>query len=601
MRNPYLSRKRTIQALFVIVAAIFLVRLFYLQIINTSYKLTASNNVLRYTTQYPARGLVFDRNNELLVYNEAVYDLMVVPKQVKQLDTLELCRIIGITKDAFDQNLKRAKNYSRFKPSEFEKQLSKETYGFLEEKLYRFPGFFVQPRTIRKYAQPIAAHTVGYIGEVGPRQIEQNPYYNQGDYIGISGVEKTYEEVLRGKKGVKIKMVDVHNREVGSYMDGRFDTIAEMGNSLYITIDSKLQAYGELLMTGKRGSVVALDPSNGEVLALVSSPAYNPNLLVGRIRAANYNRLSEDSLKPLFNRALMATYPPGSTFKLANGLVGLQHGVTTPQSRFPCAGRETKPIRCSHGHASPLPLNEAIEHSCNPYFWGVFRTTIEDQGRRNTEEAFNNWRADIVSLGLGSPVGLDLFSEVDGKIPQASYYNRIYGKNRWRALTIRSLSIGQGEILLTPVQLANMAATIANRGFFYPPHLIKAIGKDDSIKPVVIEKRVSNINPYHFEPIIDGMHRVFTGGHGTARYYALKDISMCGKTGTAENPHGKDHSLFIAFAPKENPQIAIAVVVENAGFGSTWAVPIAVLMMEKYLKGEISRPDIEQRMITGKP
>ncbi|MDZ4203244.1 MAG: penicillin-binding transpeptidase domain-containing protein, partial [Bacteroidales bacterium] len=450
-------------------------------------------------------------------------------------------------------------------------------------------------------SRPNAAHVLGYIGETSPRQIEIDPYYKQGDYVGISGVERTYENVLRGQKGVKIKMVDVHNREVGTYMDGRFDTIAIMGDNLFITLDARLQAYGETLMANKRGSIVAIEPLTGEVLALVSSPSYDPNLLIGRIRAYNYNRLFEDSLKPLFNRALMATYPPGSTFKLANALVGLHQGVIVPQTRYGCSGRETKPIRCSHSHYSPLALIEAIEHSCNPYFWGVYRAIIENPTIRNTENAFNRWRSDMLSLGLGNPVGLDLFSEQGGKIPLASEYNRIYGKGRWRALTIRSLSIGQGEILLTPLQMANLAAAIANRGFFYPPHLVKAIRNNDSIKPLNIEKRISNIEPQHFDVIIDGMHRVFTAGHGTARWYALPDILMCGKTGTAENPHGKDHSLFIAFAPKDDPKIAIAVVVENAGFGATWAVPIAVLMMEKYLKGEISRPWVEEKMLTGKP
>ncbi len=601
MRNPFHGRKVLIIGLFLVVGAVFVMRLFYLQVIDTSYKLSASNNVFRYVTQYPARGWVYDRNNQLLVYNEAVYDLMVIPRLAKNIDTAEFCRIIGIEKSTFIQNMDRTKSYSRVKPSIFERQLSKETYGILEEKLYKFPGFFVQTRTLRKYTYTIAAHTLGYIGEVSPRQIEADPYYAQGDYIGISGIEQTYESVLRGRKGVKIKMVDVHNREVGSYQDGRFDTAAIMGNNLVITIDAKLQAYGEALMANKRGSIVAIEPSSGEVLALVSSPAYNPNLLVGRIRAQNYGILNEDSLKPLFNRALMATYPPGSTFKLANGLVGLHQGVITPQSRFGCAGRETKPIRCSHGHSSPLPLNEAIEHSCNPYFWGVFRSIIENPQTRNTEAAYNNWCADMQSLGFGNVVGLDLFSEQRGKIPLPSEYNKIYGKGRWRALTIRSLSIGQGEILLTPIQMANFAATIANRGFFYPPHLVKAIGKNDSLKPIRIEKHISNIEPYHFDIIIDGMHRVFTAGHGTARWYALPDILMCGKTGTAENPHGKDHSLFIAFAPNDDPKIAIAVVVENAGFGATWAVPIAVLMMEKYLKGEISRLEIEERMLNGKP
>lgn len=597
MRNPYADRKFLIIGAFVLVGIIFLLRLFYLQIIDQSYKLSASNNVLRYVTQYPARGLIYDRNGELLVYNEAAYDLMVIPRQVRNIDTAELCRIIGIDKETYIRNLTRARNYSWYKPSVFEQQISRETYGYLEEKLFKYPGFFVQTRTLRKYSKPIASHTVGYIGEVSSRVIENNPYYRMGDYIGISGIERTYETLLRGQKGVRIMMVDVHNREVGSYMNGKFDTTSVIGTNLYITIDAVLQEYGERLMQNKRGSIVAIEPSTGEVLALVSSPSYDPNLMVGRARNRNYNILAQDSLKPLFNRALMATYPPGSTFKMANALVSLQNGVITPLSRYPCSGKETRPIRCSHGHYSPLALRDAIEHSCNPYFWGTFRDMMESRRFKNTAEAYTKWVQDIQSFGFGKTIGLDLFGEQAGKIPQPTEYNRIYGVNRWRAMTIRSLSIGQGEILLTPVQLANMAAIFANRGYYYQPHLVKAVGDGDSIKPLVLEKINTNIDKAYFHDIVEGMHQVFTGPHGTARWYRLDDIPMCGKTGTAENPHGKDHSLFIAFAPKDEPKIAIAVVVENAGFGATWAVPIATLMMEKYLKGEISRKHVEERML----
>jgi len=597
MRNPYADRKFIIMGLFALVGVIFLLRLFYLQIIDQSYKLSASSNVLRHVTQYPARGLIYDRNGELLVYNEAAYDLMVIPNQVRNIDTAELCRILGIDKDTYIRHLARAKNYSRFKPSLFEQQLSRETFGLLEEKLFKFPGFFVQTRTLRKYSKPIASHTVGYIGEVSSRVIETNPYYRMGDYIGISGIERTYETLLRGQKGVRIIMVDVHNREVGSYKNGKFDTTAIMGSDLYITIDAVLQQYGERLMQNKRGSIVALEPSTGEVLALVSSPSYDPNLMVGRARDHNYTILSQDTLKPLFNRALMATYPPGSTFKMANALVSLQNGVFTPLSRYPCSGEGSRPIRCSHNHSSPLALREAIEKSCNPYFWGTFRDMMDSRRFANTADAYAKWVQDIQSFGFGKAIGLDLFGEQPGKIPQPGEYNRIYGVNRWRAMTIRSLSIGQGEILLTPVQLANMAAIFANRGYYYPPHLVKAVGEGDSIKPLVIERVNTNIDPANFHDIVEGMHQVFTGRHGTARWYHLNDIPMCGKTGTVENPHGNNHSLFIAFAPKDNPEIAIAVVVENAGYGATWAVPIATLMIEKYIKGEVSRKHVEERML----
>jgi penicillin-binding protein 2 len=597
MRNPYSGRKYVVIGLIIAIGIVFILRLFYLQIIDRSYKLSASNNVLRYMTQYPARGLIYDRNGDLLVYNEAAYDLMVVPRQVRNIDTTEFCQIIGIDKEAYIRNLNRARAHSWFRPSVFEQQISRETYGYLEEKLFKYPGFFVQTRTLRKYSRPVAPHTLGYIGEVNNRVIETNPYYRMGDYIGISGIERTYEEVLRSHKGVRIRMVDVHNREVGSYMEGRFDTSAVMGTDLYITLDATLQAYGELLMQNKRGSIVAIEPSTGEILALVSSPAYDPNLMVGRARSRNYNRLSQDTLKPLFNRALMATYPPGSTFKMVNALISMQHGVITAHSRYACGGRETRPIRCSHNHRSPLALRDAIEHSCNPYFWGSFRDLMESSKFKNTAEAYSQWVDDIHSFGFGKTFGSDLFGEQTGKIPLPSEYNRIYGVNRWRALTIRSLSIGQGEILLTPLQMANMAAIFANRGFYYPPHLVRAVAEGDSIKPLEIERNYTNIDRKHFDDVVEGMHQVFAGDHGTARWYRLNDIEMCGKTGTAENPHGKDHSLFVAFAPKDNPKIAIAVVVENAGFGATWAVPIATLMMEKYLKGEVSRKHVEERML----
>ena len=597
MRNPYSDRKYFVITLIVLVGFVFILRLFFLQIIDRSYKLSASNNVLRYMTQYPARGLIYDRNGELLVYNEAAYDLMVVPRQVRNIDTTELCQIIDIDKETFVKNLNRARAHSLFRPSVFEPQISRETYGYLEEKLYKYPGFFVQTRTLRKYSKPVAPHTLGYIGEVNRRVIESNPYYRMGDYIGISGIERTYEETLRGEKGVKITMVDVHNREVGSYMDGRFDTMASMGTNLYITIDATLQEYGELLMQNKRGSIVAIEPSSGEILALVSSPAYNPNLMVGRARNKNFSKLSEDTLKPMFNRALMATYPPGSTFKMVNALISMQHGVITAKSSYPCSGTETRPIRCSHNHKSPIALKDAIEHSCNPYFWGSFRDLMDSPKFQNVSEAYSQWVDDIHSFGFGKMFDTDLFSEQTGKIPLPVEYNRIYGENRWRALTIRSLSIGQGEILLTPLQMANMAVITANKGFYYPPHLVKAFGEGDSIKPLLPERVYTNIDQRHFDDVVEGMHQVYTGAHGTARWYRLDDIEMCGKTGTAENPHGKDHSLFVAFAPKENPKIAIAVVVENAGFGATWAVPIATLMMEKYLKGEISRRHVEERML----
>lgn len=591
------SRKQTVIAIFLATGIIFLGRLFYLQIIDDSYELSANNNVLRYVTQYPARGLIYDRNGKLLVYNEAVYDLMVLPRQVKDIDTLEFCRLLEITPEGFVQRMKKARDYSRFKPSLFEKQISKETYGYLEEKMYRFPGFFVQPRTLRKYPEPMGAHLLGYVGEVNQSIIDKDPYYKSGDYIGISGIEKSYEEDLRGKKGIKIRMVDVHNREVGSFQNGLYDTLAVMGKDLYLTIDAELQQYGELLMQGKMGSVVAIEPSSGEILAFLSSPTYDPNLLVGRVRGKNFSELSKDPVKPLLNRAMMGQYPPGSTFKMVNDLVGMQEGVLNTHTHYTCQGPGSSPIRCTHHHQSPLDVYVAIQQSCNPFHWQVYRSILNNPRRKNVKENYTAWRNHIMSMGFGHKLGTDMQFELSGNIPSAEKFDAIYGKGRWNAMTVRSLSIGQGEILVTPLQLANSAAVMANRGYYIVPHVVKSMGTD---KPGEnkFNKVTSTIDPAYFEIAVEGMRQVAT--MGTAKWYQIEDITMCGKTGTAENPHGEDHSLFMAFAPADNPVIAIAVIVENSGFGSTWALPVASLMIEKYIKREVTRKDVEERMINGK-
>lgn len=591
------SRRQTVIAIFLVIGFIYLVRLFYIQVVDKSYTLSANNNVLRYVTQYPARGLIYDRYGTLLVYNEAVYDLMVLPKQVNDIDTTEFCRLLEISPEGFAERMEKAVNYSRYKPSLFEKQISKETYGYLEEKMYRFPGFFVQPRTIRYYPKPIGAHLFGYVGEVTQGMIDKNPYYKSGDYIGISGIEKSYEEVLRGIKGMKIKMVDVHNREVGSFQEGRFDSAAIMGEDLYLSIDAELQEYGEQLMKGKMGSVVAIEPSTGEILAFLSSPSYDPNLLVGRVRSKNYRMLSEDAVKPLLNRAMAGTYPPGSTFKMVNDLVGLQEGLLDLHTRYSCQGKTSSPIRCTHTHQSPLGVLTAIEQSCNPFHWQVFRTIITNGGYGGIRSNYVAWRNHVMSLGFGQKLGTDLQFELSGNIPSAEKFDGIYGKGHWNALTIRSLSIGQGEILVTPLQLANSAAVMANRGYYIVPHVVKGIGEKHR-KPASFRKVVSTIDKEHFEIIVDGMRQVAT--MGTARWFQIDSVSMCGKTGTAENPHGDDHSLFMAFAPADNPKIAIAVIVENAGFGSTTALPIASLLIEKYIKRKVLRKDVEEDMLTKK-
>lgn len=591
------SRKQTIIAIFLVIGMIFITRLFYIQVIDDSYALSANNNVLRYVTQYPARGLIYDRNGKLLVYNEAVYDLMVLPAQVKEIDTAEFCMLLDITIEGFRERLAKAKKFSRYKPSLFEKQISKETYGFLEEKMYRYKGFFVQPRTLRKYPKAIGAHLFGYVGEVTQGLIDKNPYYKSGDYIGVSGIEKAYEEQLRGKKGLKIKMVDVHNREVGSYGEGKYDTASVMGQDLYLSIDGDLQEYGEMLMANKMGSVVAIEPSSGEILAFLSSPSYDPNLLVGRVRGKNYKMLSEDPVKPLLNRALMGTYPPGSTFKMVNDLVGLQEGVLDIHTRYSCQGPGSSPIRCTHNHQSPADVFIAINQSCNPFHWLVFRSIINSAQHGSIRDNYVAWRSHVLSLGFGHKLGTDLQPELTGNVPSAEFYDKIYGRGHWNSMTIRSLSIGQGEILVTPLQLANYAALMANRGSYVVPHVVRSSGTNKAINKAY-PRVESTIDREHFEIAVEGMRQVAT--EGTAKWYQIEGITMSGKTGTVQNPHGKDHSLFMAFAPAENPKIAIAVIIENAGFGSTWALPIASLMIEKYINGKINRPEIEERMINGK-
>ena len=599
--KQYSFRQYVIIAIVLLVGFVFLLRLFYLQVIDGRYKLDAKNQALRYITEFPARGYVFDRDGKLLVYNEAAYDLMVVPRQVKEIDTLQLCELLGMTKETFINKLIQAKKYSRYKPSVFEKQISAESYGALQEKLFKFSGFYVQTRTLRKYPQRTAAHSLGYIGEVSKRITENFPYYKDGDYIGISGVENSYEKELRGIKGMRIVMVDVHNREKGAYKNREYDTLAIAGSHLTATIDAELQKYGEQLMQNKMGSIVAIEPATGEILAIVTSPSYDPNLLVGRVRSKNYTKLSKDTLKPLFNRALMASYPPGSTFKLLQALIGLQEGVLDEETFYSCRGGYyyggPKPVGC-HAHASPVGFYYSIQTSCNAYYCNVFKSIIDQQKRYgSTKAAFNNWRKHVMSFGLGQKIGLDLPNELRGNVPSAEYYDKYHGDGRWKAVTVISLAIGQGEMGITPLQLANYVATIANRGFYYAPRIVKAVDGKPIDDPRYTEKHVTTVDRAHFEKVVEGMHLVVESGTGRAG--RLDGIPYCGKTGTAQNPHGKDHSIYISFAPKDNPKIALAVFVENAGFGSTWAVPISSLMIEKYLTDTISRPEMEKRMFEG--
>lgn len=602
MSNQFADRKYTIMAIFSAIILIFLARLFYIQIIDDQYKLTARNQAFRYLVDYPARGNIFDRNGLRLVYNQAAFDLMVIPRQVKGLDTLEFCRVLGIDRATFEQRMKKAiapPNSSR-KPSVFEKEISIEHSAVLQERLYQFPGFFLQPRTLRKYPSPIAAHLLGYVGEVSEKITDTSSYYREGDYIGISGIEKSYEGILRGKKGVQIQVVDVHNRPQGSYMNGLYDTAAIAGKNLTCTIDATLQALGEQLMQNKIGSVVAIEPSTGEILAFISSPTYDPNLLVGSVLPKNYKYLQQDTLKPLFNRALMASYPPGSIFKLINSLIGLQEGTLEPADQFPCRGGYPvmggKP-KC-HPHSSPRDLVGAIATSCNSYFCYVFRGMIDHKKFGSTRKGYEVWRKHVLTFGLGRNLGSDLPYELKGNVPSIEYYKKkFFGERDFKSSTIVSLSIGQGELGILPFQMANVMCIIANRGHYYIPHVIRSVDGEKSHHPEYKVKQQTSIDPKYYEVVIEGMARVMTAG--TATMVRLDSIEICGKTGTAQNPHGKDHSVFVAFAPRNNPKIAISVVVENSGFGSAWAAPIASLMIEKYLTDSISRPEMMQRMLDG--
>jgi penicillin-binding protein 2 len=593
--NLFTDRKYVISAIFISLAAIFLLRLFYIQVIDDRYKLAANDNALRHKIEYPERGVIYDRNGKILVYNEAAYDLMVIPKRVKSIDTTDLCKLLGITKFEFITKLKKLKKqkFSSFRPEIFESEISLETYATMQEKLYKFPGFFVQARTLRKYPLKIAPHALGYVGEVDEKLIKENPYYRMGDMMGLSGVEKSYEKPLRGQRGVKIVMVDVYNREKGSFENGKYDTASVLGKSLTSSIDAELQQYGEMLMQNKIGAIVAIEPKTGEILSMVSAPSYDPNLLVGRLKKQNYPKMVMDTLKPLYNRATMAKYPPGSTFKLVNALIGQQEGVINGSTLFSCSrgfhfGGLT--VGC-HAHASPVNLLFSITTSCNSYYCNTFKNILQKYPK--TAIGFQVWRNHVMSFGLGHRFPIDLPQESSGNVPTIKYYDKYHGAGRWNAITVISLAIGQGEMGVTPLQMANYCTILANRGWYYPPHVIKGIDGGE-IDSVYRTKKYTTIERQYFDPVVEGMRNVVL--NGTGRIAQLDSLTICGKTGTAQNPHGKDHSIFICFAPMVNPKIAIAVYVENAGFGATWAAPIASLMLEKYLRRTVKRPEMEKRI-----
>lgn len=598
MKNhSFNSRRYILSGVMIIVLAIYLVRLYDLQINSEDYKTKAESNAFYKKTIYPARGLMYDRNGKLIVYNQASYDITFVPREIKGIDTLELCKALDITIDDFDKRMKRIKNrqlnpgYSAYTEQEFMTQLSGEEFAKFQEKMFRFPGFYVRKRTIRQYNYKAAGVLLGDIGEVSQKKIDKDPYYRRGDYIGTQGLEASYEEVLRGQKGTEVLLRDAHGRIQGRYRDGLLDTAAVRGKDLTLTLDIELQELGERLMENKIGSIVAIEPSTGEILCMVSAPSYDPSLLAGRQRGKNHRILSNDKSKPLLNRAIMGTYPPGSTFKTSQAATFLQEGIITDETLFPCSGGfifNNFRLGC-HPHAAPIALKPAIATSCNAYFcWGLHRMFGSNK-YSGTKEAMNRWRDYMVSMGFGYKLGIDLPGEVRGMIPNADYYTRHYG-NYWRAVTVISIAIGQGEVTLTPLQIANLGATIANRGKYIPPHIVKGI-EDSEIDSIYRTSKKTMVSPGVYQQIAEGMRMAVTDG--TCRAANIPGLDVCGKTGTAQNK-GKDHSAFMGFAPMDNPKIAIAVYVENGGFGATYGVPIGALLMEQYLNGKLSKESEEK-------
>ncbi len=596
MSDKFSDRGRVVRLIFIIVGALFIGRLAMLQLFDPKYRDLAKRQSLRNVTQYPARGFIYDRHGELLVHNEAVYDLMVIPRMVKDLDTAYFCRCLGMEREDFEQRMEKARKYSPYSASIFMKQISKQEYAKFENKMFRFKGFYISQRTLRIYDRPIAAQVLGYVGEVDQSDLDRDPYYKRGDYIGKSGLEKSYEEVLRGVKGQRLMHVDVHNREIGPYANGMYDTLPVEGWNLHTTIDADLQQYAEELMANKRGCVVALEPSTGEVLAMVSAPCYDPNLLVGRIRGENYKKLNADIAKPMLNRALMGQYPPGSIFKIAQSMVALDLGVITPGSGFAC----DKSLVGCHNHPSATCVREAIKMSCNPYFYQVYRRVVQ-QGKyksiyKDAQYGLTVWREYMLRFGFGQklPIDLPMSGVQKGNIPDTAYYNRWYGKERWAFSTIYSNSIGQGEVTVVPIQMANLAAIVANRGWYITPHMVRFYGPDSLRNEEYTVRHETGVKREYFDIAADGMYDVVHVAGGTARRARVDGLDVCGKTGTAEN-YGNDHSVFICFAPKNDPKIAMAVYVENAqGGGGTWAAPIAGLLAEKYLNGEVKRKDVEK-------
>ena len=597
-------KKLVLSSIIILIGITFIGRLSYLQIFRFSRDQVLEDPAVQPVYDYPERGYIYDRNGELLVANQPAYDVMVIPREVTSLDTLEFCSLLGITRDHFIKRLKKAHTYSPRLPSVLVPQLSKEDYARLQEKMRKYRGFYIEKRSLRDYKTTAGANVLGYISEVNEWDLKNNPYYELGELTGRTGIEKQYEEILRGKKGVKYIQKDRFNRVIGPYKNGSWDTLAKPGTEINITLDKELQEYGERLMVGKRGGIVAIEPSSGEILAMISGPTYEPSLLVGRQRSFNYSKLHNDTIsKPTWDRSILAEPSPGSPFKTLQALAALQEGVITPETTFRCyngfyVGSTKRGCHCGGGLRT---MNSGIYRSCNAYFAGTFRKFYDNY--ETTDQAQDVWEGHMESFGLGNYLGYDLPTGRPGRIPGKEYYDRVYGDGRWASTYVISNSIGQGEVAATPIQLANMTAAIANRGYFYTPHLIKSIADEEIQDQRYIERKYTTIDPEHFEPVIQGMADVYE--KGTAKWLQIPGVEIAGKTGTVENytridgvrTQLTDHSLFVAFAPVHNPKIALAVYIENGYYGARYAGHIASLLIEKYLKGEISRKDLEKRML----
>ena len=593
-------RRYVIAGIAIVIILVYIIRLFSLQIIDQSTQVKADKNAQLRQTIYPSRGLIYDRHGELLVANQPIYEVTMIVREMRSshFDTLGFCNALHIDTTEFAMrmqnmtNIRKNRGYSAYSPQIFIQNLKQEEIAQLQQEKYKYPGIDIRIRTLRDYVYPIASHIFGNVGKVNNNDIKKDNYYTTEDYSGREGIERVYEKELRGEKGVEVLMRDAHGRIQGKYQNGALDKEAKTGTDLYLSIDRATQEVAEKLFKGKVGSIVAIEPESGEILAMVSAPYWDPRKLVGKERSDNYEELLNDKSKPLMNRATQAQYAPGSTLKIIQALIGLQEGIVTPKTEYICNGQESTPIKCTHNHGNLIDMNDAIAQSCNPYFWALYKDMLQRDGYKDGhimfKKHYEDWRNIVTSFGLGSRFeNTDIRNQAKGYVPTVAFYNKIYGNKGWKAITIRSLSIGQGELLVTPLQLANQTAAIANKGYYITPHF----NKHDSMK---LNVHTTLIDKQHFDIVHDGMEKVMI--EGTGKMYNVPELQICGKTGTVQNPHGKDHALFIGFAPKDNPKIAIAVAVENAGFGSAWACPIATLVIEQYLTGKINREALFERI-----